>query len=449
MKVTQGSTRSMRLQNIFFMVLFLAAIGLLAGLSTRYHYQSDWTATSRNTLSDASVSVLAQMPEPLIMTAFAADADPIKKHITDLVARYQRHKNNITVVFVNPDTEPKKLRELGITHVGEVVVVYQGRSEKITALGEQNFTNMLQRLSRAGERWLVFLEGHGERSFLGQKNHDLQSWAQALKQKGFNLKGLNLANDRVIPSNTSVLILAGPQVDYLPGEVTLIETYVRDGGHLLWLLEPGDLYGLDGLAEQLGITFEPGVIVDPTTQLYAIENPTFAIVGDYGMHPLTRDFDLLTVYPEARGLVLEPPQGWQGGEFLVTAAGSWSETGEMSGDLYFDEFADVSGPLSIGVSLNRVVKEDAPQQRVVVMGDGDFISNAYLGNAGNLDMGMNIVNWLSSDDQLLSIPTKTALDTALDLSEGQSMVIGLTFLVFMPLGFVGAGVVIWFKRRKA
>ncbi len=460
MKVTLKSTRTVRLQNVIFVVLFLVLIGLLAWLSTRYHYEADWTANNRNTLSDASVALMQQMPEPLLVQAFAGDASPIKKHIADLVARYQRHKKNIELRFYNPDTDPEKVRELGITMEGEVLLAYGARSEKLAELSEEGFTNTLQRLSRDAERWLVFVEGHGERSPFGRANHDIQTWAQALKAKGFKLQGLNLVSHPIIPGNTSVLIVAGPQADYLPGELTLIETYVRNGGNLLWLADPGERHGLEGLAEQLGVRFEPGVIVDPLTQLYSIANPTFALVSEYGRHPLTRDFDLLTLYPGAAGVSVEAQDRWQAAPFLSTSSRSWSETGPLEGDVSFDDAADVAGPLNIGVSLVRereagaadagsgAPPSGASQQRVVVVGDGDFISNAYLGNGGNLDIAMNMVNWLSSDDQLISIPTKTALDTSLNLSETQAMVIAFGFLFALPALLLGGGVTVWWMRRR-
>lgn len=459
MKVTKKSRRQIRLQNILFVTLFLGVIGMLAWLSTRYHYQADWTANGRNTLSAASVAVLKEIKEPLKVKVFVAETGPLKQRLGDVLRRYQRHKGDMQLEFINPDTDPELVRKLAITMNGEMVFEYQGRSEKVAAMDEQSITNALQRLTRSEERWLVFLEGHGERSPFGQANHDLQTWARELEAKGIKLKGINLATQPVIPDNTAVLVIAGPQVNYLPGEVKLIEAYLQRGGNLLWLADPDGLRGLDAVAEQLGVALQPGVIVDPTTQMFSINNPTFAIVGDYGMHPVTQDFDVLTIFPMAAGVTLEAQRGWQGDGFLTTTAKSWSETGVLEGEISFNETRDIPGPLNIGVSVTRALdggdgaKEagegQGRQQRVIVIGDGDFLSNAYLGNGGNLNLGMNIVNWLSSDDQLLAIPAKTAPDTSLNLSKTDSVIIGFGFLLVLPLLLLGSGLLIWLKRRKA
>ncbi len=455
MKVTRNSKRQIRLQNILFVLLFVLVVGLLAWLSQHYQYQADWTANNRNTLSAASVGVLEQMPEQISASVFTVDSGAMRQHVADLLGRYQRYKKSFKFEFINPDTEPERVRRLGIKVDGELLLEYQGRSEQITVLTEQGITNALQRLSRASEPWVVFAEGHGERSPFGKANHDLQVWAQQLEAKGFQLHGLNLATAGLVPGNTDILVLAGPQVNFLPGEVVLIEDYIRRGGNLLWLADPDGMFGLEPLAEQLGLSFDPGVIVDPTAQMFAIDDPTFAIVGDYGLHPLVEGFDVLTVFPRAAGVTVEPQGQWQADGFLFTTERSWSETGVLAGEIGFDELEDVAGPLSLAVAVTRNLDNDAEdevepkQQRIVVVGDGDFLSNAYLGNGGNLDLGMNMVNWLSRDDQLIAVPAKITLDRSLNLSRNASMVIGFGFLIFLPALLLLSGLGIWLKRRKA
>jgi len=138
---------------------------------------------------------------------------------------------------------------------------------------------------------------------------------------------------------------------------------------------------------------------------------------------------------------------------LQTGTGSWVETGPLNGEVQFDESKDIRGPITIGVDLTRAstaANKDAKakEQRAVVIGDGDFLSNRYLGNVGNLDLGMNIINWLSADEELIAIPAKTARDTGLVLTPLQSGVIGFGFLLGLPAVLLVSGLVIWLRRRK-
>lgn len=449
MKVTLRSKRQIRLQNILFIVLLFSMVGLMAWLGDRHAYQADWTANGRNTLTPVSVEVLSRLSGPVEVRVFSSDSGALRQHISDLVNRYRQHKSDINLSFVDPNQEPDLVRQLAITVDGELLLEYQGRAEHVTEFSELGLTNALQRLTRESERWLLFVEGHGERNVFGPANHDLQVWGQELEAKGFRLQNINLAIQAVIPDNTAVLVIAGPQVDYLPGEVALIEAYVERGGKLLWLADPGGLYGLESLAELLGIYFEAGVVVDPTAQVYSINDPTFAIVGEYGFHPLVERFDMLTIFPRASGVVAEPQGDWLADDLLLTTARSWSETGALAGEIELNEDDDVAGPLALAVALRRTQVDEDIEQRVLVVGDGDFISNAYLGNGGNLDLAMNMVNWLSRDDQLIAIPSKMTIDATLNLSQTASMIIGFGFLLVLPGGLLGSGLLIWLKRRRA
>ena len=447
MFVSGKTRRATRIQNALFLILFLALVGMLAWLSTRYTFTADWTASGRNTLSAASSGLLEQLDGPVNITAFATEDESVRHAIRDLLARYQRHKRDITLEFINPDLQPARVRELGIRVNGELLIEYQGRQEKLASLSEQSITNALQRLARSGERWLVFLEGHGERKPLGEANHDLGAWGKRLEEKGFKVQSMNLVSSPAIPDNTAVLVLAGPQTDLMPGEVALIQQFIEGGGNLLWLDDPGDPHGLQPLADTLGVHFVPGVIVDPTTQVLGISDPRLAIASTYPPHPVTRNFDVITLFPQAAGIKQELPAGWQGQAILVSAERSWSETGELSGQITIDDGQDTPGPLTLGVVMSRA-RGDVGEQRVAIIGDGDFLSNAYLGNGGNLALGMNLINWLSYDDRFIDIPVKVAPDRTLTFSPLAQGMIGLGWLVLLPLGLAATGAVIWWRRKR-
>lgn len=452
MKVTRRSRLLLRLQALLFATLFTGIIGMLAWLSTQYVYQADWTTGARNTISDETRRLLDDMQYPVNISAFVQDDELIRSQIKDLIGSYQRFKQDITLEFVNPDREPARVRELGIASGGEIVIRYLDRSENIQTLSEQQLSNALLRLSRQQQRWIVFLTGHGERPPTGDTNHGLGIFAGELERKGLNVQTVNLA-EAEIPSNTNLLVLAGPRVELLPGEIAKLQRYVEQGGNLLWLAEPGDLHGLQALAEQLDISLLPGMIVDATSQMFGIENPGFAIVTGYPRHEITNEMTAVTVYPEAAALEINDGETWDAIPLLTTLERAWTELGEIAGEIQFDPDTDErAGPLDIGVVLTRERNDDSgaslPMQRIIVIGDGDFLSNTYLGNAGNLGLGLNMVQWLSHDDAALNIRIKSAPDTSLVLGKTAQAVIGLGFLVGLPVLLLLSGVVIWLLRRR-
>lgn len=467
MKIDQKIHTQIRLQNLLFALLFLTVVGLAAWLSTRYSTQFDWTAGGRNTLSEASGKVLDLLQEPVTVTSYTRENNrTLREQISDLLGRYSRRNKNISLVFVNPDTEPDKARDMGISLDGEMAISYQGRSEKVQDFTEAAVTNALQRLASAKEQHVLFLEGHGERSPLGHANFDLGQFGEELKRKGINIALLNLAKEPQIPANTTVLAIAGPQTKLLPGETAILQDYVKKGGNLLWLAEPGDLHGLQPLAEQLGLNFLPGTVVDASTQLLGISDPTFALVVDYSHHPVTTEFKDMTLFPVAAALQSGKDGEYRYSAILRTLARSWTETGPLKGDIRYNaDSGDKEGPLNIGYAIVRELKPvlsevEGPaesnaakadgkpgEQRILVVGDGDFLSNTYLGNGGNLNLGLNMVQWLSHNDQLINIPAKAAQDVSLNLSQAASAVIGVSFLVLIPALLLGSGAFIWFRRR--
>jgi len=461
MLVTKKTRTQIRIQNITFYVLFLTIIVLAAWLSTRYNYQTDWSANNRNSLSIASTSLLELIDGPVKITAYASTNNVLRRKINDLIKLYQYNKPDIEFKFINPNTEPEETRENGISVNGELIIEYEGRRENVKNISEQVITNALQRIVRGKERWIVFLEGHGERSPHREANHDLQAWAAQLEKKGFNLQTINLANTPQIPNNTNVFIIASPQVALLSGEIQIISDYIKKGGNLFWLSDPKSSQFMEAIAEQLGIEFHPGMIVDPTSQLFGIDDPRFAVVADYPPHPITERFSTITLFPQTVAIDLDLPPGWTAKPFLQSVERSWSETDEIKDNIKFDKSRDVPGPLTIGVAFKRLFDGNDDnnnpienglvsdhEQRIVVIGDGDFLSNSFLGNGGNLDLGVSILNSLSHDDAYIAIPTKTAPDLNLALSTTVQIIIGFGFLLVLPLTLIGCGVFIWFKRRK-
>ncbi|MCC8998884.1 MAG: GldG family protein [Candidatus Contendobacter sp.] len=457
MRLDRSTRRRLGWQNRLFSLLFILAIGLLAWLSTRHTIQADWTANNRNTLSPVSQRLLVRLDEPIRVTAYARDNPALRDAIARLISRYQRYKLNLTLNFVNPDLLPDRVRELGITLDGELYVEYRGRGEKLRQLGEQALTQALQRLSRQRTPVVRFLEGHGERKPLGVANYDLGTFVRELEKMGIQPHPLDLAVDKRVPAATAALVIAGPQTPLPSGEIDALLEYVKQGGALLWLLEPDALSGLQPLAVALGMTLLPGTVVDANTPVLGIKNPTFIPIADYGPHPITEFLRSPALLPQAVALEVQPPTGWKATVLLESQSRSWIETGPLDGALRFDpDSAERAGPLTVGVALFRPRPAQPTvgdplsvnEQRIVIIGDGDFLSNTYLGNGANLELGLNIIHWLTLDDTPILIPPRAAPDPNLNLSEGALALIAAVFLIGLPGLLLASGWLIWFYRQR-
>jgi len=452
MKINRKLRIQLLMQNSIFVVLFICLIALLGYISYEFHAARDITQSTRNTLTEGSTNVLKQMQGPVRMTVYASADDSYRKAIVDFVSRYQRAKPDIRFEFVNPAENPKQAQEAGVREEGEFIVEYQGKSEHLQPpIVEQDMTNLLMRLSRAQSRNVMFLDGHGERSLIGLKNHDLGEFGKQLEKKGFKLSNPNLTLSPEVPSNGAMLVIAGPQVDIPELEVEKIKKYVARGGNLLWLIDQEPMRGLMPVAEMLGLQLTAGIVVDPEVARHGGDYK-LAFNVQYGDHPITQRFNRQTLFPLARQIDSNgQDRGWSVAHLVDVGAQGWLETGKLEGTPSFDAKTDVGGPINVAVALER--KFEDKTQRVVVVGSGGFLANTFIANSGNLDLGINIVNWLAGDDRLITIQPRPLKDVNVVIPrDTQNYLLGL--LVFigsqmgLPVILLLVGVIIWLKRRK-
>ncbi|MDD2702035.1 MAG: GldG family protein [Sideroxydans sp.] len=438
--------RALLYRSLFYIALIAACIALYQ-LAASFPLQRDFTQNELNSLEEGSVHILAQLDQPLDITVYATEQDAkqgdVRKLVSDFIALYQRYKPDIKLSFVDPLKAPEAVRSSGIRGNGEMVVSYEGRREHLTTLNEQTLTSALMRLARNREQWVMYVSGHGERKLDGNANHDLGEFGRRLTQNGYRVTSLNLTVAPEVPDNISLLVITQPQHKLFKGESAKLQRFVERGGNLLWLLDAEPLRGLEGLAEQLHVDPLPGMIIDPAAeQLNAPRDWTLG--GGYPPHPVTRNFDLITAFPYAVALNADVNADWTQHVLVEGAINGWVS---QRRDMRFDAAQDVTGPFNLALALQR--NGPAHEQRVVVVGSGAFLSNAYSGNGGNLDLGMNMVNWLAGDEQFITLAPHTAKDGTLAFSKQQLTAFTYGLLLVLPLLMIAIGGWLWWRRHRA
>ncbi len=443
---------SITLRNLLFVALLLATAMGLGYAVSRHPLQRDLTFNASNSLEPASISVLKQLSGPVNITVYATMQDPrlgdIRKIIREFLSLYQREKPDLKLVFIDPEKEPEKTREARIQLNGELVVEYAGRSEHLTQINEQTLTSALLRLAHTRSQTVMYLDGHGERKLDGRANHELGTlFGAKLKQNGFKINSLNLSIAQDVPDNTSVLVITQPQVDLMPGEIDKLLRYVDRGGNLLWLVDAEPMHGLERLTEKLGLLLPPGIVIDPAaTEMNA--PATWSLGTTYPPHPVTHDFNLITAYPSARPVAWNENTEWKHQILVEVASRGWvTRSATDLSNPHFDKQHDTPGPVTIALALNRDINDK--EQRIVVVGNGAFLSNSFAGNGGNVDLGVNMINWLASDEQLITLQPRAAKDSNIILTKMQLNFISVGFLLGVPLLLAGFGTYIWWRRRRS
>ncbi len=208
------------------------------------------------------------------------------------------------------------------------------------------------------------------------------------------------------------------------------------------------------------------MVIDFSGSLVGIDDPSIVINTSsmYPQHAITKAFNLTTFFPTTASIKVKDQKQnlaeWNKSSLLVSGDHTWLKTGGLEGEVEveFNEDSDMPGPLDIGISLERALEKTVDkeadkdsssfQQRIIIIGDGDFLSNAYVGNSGNLDLSVRLINWLSNDDDFISIPVKTVNDAHLEFPAYATWIIGFGFILVLPLLFLGTGLFIWWRRKK-
>lgn len=439
-------SRRRALRHAVLTAILLGVVGTLAVFAQRYPATWDISQNSRHSLSAASRKVLQQMPEPVAITAYASRRDielgDIRKYILDFVEPYRQTKPDLTLKFVDPAEQPLEARAAGILANGELVIAYRKRQEHLTTLNEGALTNALLRLSRNRQTQIRFLAGHGERKLVGGAPHDLGNFGEHLKNRGFRLIPFDAPT---APDTASLLLIAAPQSDLLPGEMAQIKAYLDGGGNLLWLLDAAPLHGLQPLAEALGLILTPGTVIDPDAR-GRYSTPAVAQAASYGQHAVTGHFDLATIYPQARQLGFGEASEWRVTSLVESSPNSWVESGAPLETASFDPQRDIPGPVTLAAALERTVEDR--NQRVTVVGSAAFLSNSYSGMGGNLDFGINLVEWLKGNDELIAIQPRATVDATFNPSGTAMAAITFGFLFGLPLTFFAVAGAIWWRRRS-
>lgn len=454
MKTNKSSATAHTLGQLFFYGLLISIVAMLAWLSTRYTATTDLSYGQRNTLTPATQSLLQSIEQPLTFSAYLSN-DKTKLHegMKKLVAKYQKFKADTTLEIIDPNLNPERAKADQVVAEGRVILRLGEHSEKLSAVDENTVANTLQRMIRKTIPRVIVLEGHQERSVFDEGSSGMSKLRERLSERGFRLQPHNILKTQSIPQQSSFVMIASPLKAFLPTEVETLKAHIASGGNLLWLTEPNTLGGLEALKDDLGLSILDGTLLDANQKLQemlGIKHPAVMPVIQFE-HALLKDMTSPALLPFATVIEqnTDTTTNWTYAPLLVSGETSWLETGALSGQVNPDYTqGDLPGPLSIAMSLTRDFGEQ--QQRILVIGDSDFLLNQFIGAAGggNLALANKLFDWLSNGDQLLKIKVSRAPDTILAMPGNSLTYLAILFLVGIPALLILIGTGRWWIRKR-
>ncbi len=465
-------------------ILIGIVIVLLNLISTRLFLRFDLTQGNIYSLSRATLKILNELPDNVVIRAYVTSKLPFPynnraQYLNDLLGEYRlRSKGKIRLEQIDPTT-PQQMMDaqrngivpLQFTEVKEgefgvkqgfigLVFLFEDKREVMPVIEdfanlEYDITSRIKKLTEERMKIIGFTTGHSE---LTLSENLLSKMSDRYTYQDVNLK------DTINPK-IDVLVIAGPKSDFDTIEIRKILQYINDkipvaifldkfGINLDFFLSfPLHLPNLDSLLNKLGIVVEPGMIMDRNNEMLVLRSqrgsfimqnivpyPYFPKIMDLSkQNPITKDFEAI-VLP-----FVSPVIG--GDELARTSKVSWLRNSPQSlNPVDQQKFIPFPMPFDKQGPFNTISCQTG-DKRIVVVGTSKFIDNQFLSGPG-VALFMNILDWLTQDETLISIRTKlVSIRPLKEISKGMKRFIQWLAPLLPVLIFVVVGIIRWQIRK--
>jgi ABC-type uncharacterized transport system involved in gliding motility auxiliary subunit len=456
-----------------YILVVLAVLAAVNFLANRYDKSYDSTANKQFSLSDQTIKVVKGLKSDVQLTYFGPQND--FRTARDTLDRYSSLSPKLHVAYVDPERKPQIAKAAGYRSDSPVIVESGTRRESAKSLSEEELTGALIRSLKSGERTVCVLSAAGERSIDDTDAAGYSVFKQLLERDNYKVRTETLrpaaASDNKplaigqspaapsleVPKSCTVLVIAGPKNDYPVPVVNALRSFVEAGGRALFLLDtplrlgdsepPSENGDLLKLLADWGVTANKDLVLDLSGvgQLFRL-GPEVPFIMGYESHPITQPLTRVpTAYPLSRSLDAQSAAKTTISKLVATTEASVATT-SITARGAVDPTKGKKGPLTLAVTGTF---SSSPQGRFVVIGTSRVAQNSIAGSRslGNRDLMVNTVNWLSSDEDLISIRPKAPEDRPLNMTSRRLNATFWLSVVAFPLSVIGFGLITWWRRR--
>lgn len=347
---------------------------------------------------------------------------------------------------------------------------YKGRSTFLRVFNdnrqwpsETEVSAAFKRLLQAEMPKIIFLTGNLQRDInkVGDREYkvltNLKTFRNSLINQGFDVDTLNLGIAD-IPTDVAALVLADPKVALTETETQKLEKYIENGGNILIAGEPGKQALLNPLLSKLGVKMLDGIIVQPTKEMQPeLVTPfiTSTVSGffkplEHAAHDSAR-----ATMPGTTALSYSDSGAFKTEPLLVTdARNTWLKKGKLvsdSAEVLFDSAAgDEKRSFPTALGLTRTI--NGKEQRIIVSGDADFMSNAELQRfnlrSANFVFNTGLFSWLSYGEFPIDSSRPLPEDTQVTVTKDQAKLLKLIYTWIIPGILLACGAILLIRRKR-
>ena len=459
-------------------------------LGARHWVRGDWTKTHLFSLSQTTKKVLSGLTRPVQVTVFMTRNSRLYQPVSELLSRYRTASAKVEVEFLDPERNPMRaealVKQFGIRQ--NTVVFRSGERKKYVEedkladfdfsgaqmgaspqirsfKGEEAFTSAILDVTEKSVSKIYFSSGHGEPRIDSQeRGRGFAQAKQLLERENLSVASWDSLGKGSVPADATVVVVAGPRAALLEPEAAALKSFAQGGGRILLMLDPvlpqpgapESSLGAGDFLATYGLKVGADIVIDPANAVPMV-GPETLVANNYGSHPIVRSLaeeGLPVVFPLARSVSkpVKPPEGYSETMLVETSKEGWGETSLTKLEAVQKDKDDTPGPVTIAVAVESEKKDKDPKApaktfRLVVIGNSRFATNGSIANAGNANLLLNAVNWLSGQERLVGIAPKTPEQASLALTRAQVNRIGLFTILGLPAFAIVLGVWVWYRRR--
>jgi len=438
-----------------YIVVVAAIITVANVLANRYDKTYDTTANKRYSLSEQTAKIIKGLKQNAKITYF--DQGTRFERAKDELQMYANLSPKVHVEYVDADKKPELAREAGIKSYGTTVVQIGDKKEEAKSTSEEDVTGAFIRATKNSARKLCYVTGSGEHQPDETDKSGYSRLRDMLTKEEYDSRPISLLQKAEVPADCTVLVVAGPTSDYQQPAVDAIKKYVEDGGRALFMLDPplkmgreiADNDALASLLQSWGVTLNKDIILDfnPVGQLVGL-GPQVPLVTTYAAHQIVNDLKgTATGFPLVRSMDIKNADKTTVEKLFSSSETSIATTKLNSPEVNAEDPKNKKGPFVMAAAGTYQTGKENSQGRFVVVGSSTWAANSFINFNGNRDLAMNTINWLASDEDLISIRPKDRDDRRVSLTQAQMNWVRITSQFLIPLAFLVAGVTVWWRRR--
>jgi len=434
-----------------YVLIVVAVLGVLNFLANRYNKTYDTTTSKQFTLSDQTEKIARNLKQDVSISYWDQPTQFQAAH--DLLDRYKNLSPKIDIHYEDLEKNITKARAAGVTRRGAVLVQTAGRTQEAKSLSEEEVTGALVRAMKTGDKLACFAEGAGEHTLEDADRTGYGQLKTLIEGNNYKTQSINLLQKPEIPKECTMVIVGGPSRDYLQPAVDTLKNYVENGGKAIIMLDPplkfakqniDENAALAGVLATWGVTADKDLVLDTSGvgQLYGL-GPEIALVSTYSTHPIVGTMKrLASGFPIARSLEIKNGAKTTVEKLFESTDDAFATSNLASAEIK-PSASDKKGPFILGAAGTF----STGGGRFVAVGSSSWVANSYLRLAGNRDLFLNMMNWLSADEDLISIRPKEPEDRRLTMTANQMRLAFYSSVLVIPLLILASGLSVWWKRR--